>query len=442
MVVPHSRPDRRHLRRLFLGGGAVLFALGMLVALFGSTSVAARQAMPIDFNVNWTAAQRLVDHRPLYDRHASHTEAVAEIGDEMRVQDDCLFCGFVGPPATALLHATFLPLGHDGAVAWFRVLAVLGMIAAVVVTARVLPSASRLPATLLGLGALLVSFPLANTIDVGQGNEFVMLGIAFGIYGAMRRRWAVCGIGLGVATILKVSPVLLVIYLVARGRRLPALWAAGTVGVLSAVAAVVGRPVELVHWLRHVAPAIGHGSIHVWNQSLVGWLARVTSSGHVDATVQSTLAPIWSLVAYALAAGALFALWARRRRVPLQPLELGAVCLVALLVGPLSWEHYFVWAFVPFVLCFDLDLWIDRSRREVAVLIAALAVGTCLLAVPLQTLWSMTDVVAWRAVITGPATIAALLYLAVAARLLWRPDARARPRVIARDAVHATGGQR
>ena len=145
-----------------------------------------------------------------------------------------------------------------------------------------LPPASRLPATLLGLGALLVSFPLANTIDVGQGNEFVMLGIAFGIYGAMRRRWAVCGIGLGVATILKVSPVLLVIYLVARGRRLPALWAAGTVVVLSAGAAVVGRPVELVHWLQHVAPAIGKGSIHVWNQSLVGWLARVTSGGHLD----------------------------------------------------------------------------------------------------------------------------------------------------------------
>ena len=300
---PAPVPTARQLRKVFLGGGAALFAFGMLFALFGSTSVAARQAMPIDFNVNWTAGQRLVDHRPLYDRRASHAEAVAEIGDEMRVQDDCLFCGFVGPPATAMLHAAFLPLGHDAAVAWFRVLAALGMIAAVVVTARVLPPASRLPATLLGLGALLVSFPFANTIDVGQGNEFVMLGIAFGIYGAMRRRWAVCGIGLGVATILKVSPVLLVIYLVARGRRLPALWAAGTVVVLSAVAAVVGRPVELVHWLQHVAPAIGKGSIHVWNQSLVGWLARVTSGGHLDATVQSTLAPIWSFAAYALAAG-------------------------------------------------------------------------------------------------------------------------------------------
>ncbi len=221
VVALDSPVDGGRLRRLFLACGVALFAFGALFALFGSTSVAARQAMPIDFNVNWTAGRRLVEHRPLYDRRASHAEAVADIGDEMRAQDNCLFCGFVGPPATALVHAAFLPLGHDAAVDWFRLLAAVGMIAAVVVTARALPRRSRLPAALLGLGALLVSFPFANTIDVGQGNELVMLGLAFGVYGAARRRWAVCGIGLGVATILKVSPVLLVVYLVARDGSCP-----------------------------------------------------------------------------------------------------------------------------------------------------------------------------------------------------------------------------
>ena len=176
----------------------------------------------------------------------------------------------------------------------------------------------------------------------------------------------------------------------------------------------------------------------MWNQALVAWLARVTSSGHLDATAQTTLAPIWSVLAYALAGAALLALWSRRRGAPLQPLELGAVCLVALLVGPLSWEHYFVWAFVPFVLCFDLALWEGRGRREVTMLVAALAVGTVLLALPLQSLWSMTDAAAWRAVITGPATFAALLSLAVATRLLRRTSKRERDdELLAHDAVHA-----
>jgi hypothetical protein len=99
------------MRRLFKGVGVLLLGLGVLAFCFGNVSVAARHATPID--MNWIAAQRLVDHQPLYDRAASHAEAVRLLGPEMRKQDDCIFCGFAGPPVTALLHVPFLPLGHD-----------------------------------------------------------------------------------------------------------------------------------------------------------------------------------------------------------------------------------------------------------------------------------------------------------------------------------------
>ena len=345
--------------------GALLLGFGVLTFGFGNVSVAAREATPIDLNVNWIA-RRLVDGQPLYDRAASHDEAVRLLGPEMRKQDDCIFCGYVGPPVTALLHVPFLALGHDAGVPWFRIVAVLGMVGALVLTARVLPSGSRAPAALLGVGALLISFPFANTIDVGQGNEFVMLGLAAGIWGVMRGRWGVAGIGLGLATLLKVSPVLLIIYLLLRGERRPAIWAAATGAVLSLTAALVGRPLELWNWLRDVAPEIGRGSLHVWNQAGVGWLARLTSSGHVDLAVQRTLPQFWSLLAYALAGVTVVALWSHRRNRPIVPLELGLLVLVALLVGPLSWEHYFVWAFIPFVLCFDVELWAGRTRAGVA----------------------------------------------------------------------------
>jgi alpha-1,2-mannosyltransferase len=412
--------DGARIGRLFAVVGALLFGFGVLTFGFGKVSVAAREATPIDLNVNWIAAQRLVDGQPLYDRAASHDEAVRLLGPEMRTQDDCIFCGYVGPPVTALLHVPFLALGHDAGVTWFRIVAVLGTVGALVLTARVLPSGSRAPAALLGVGALLVSFPFANTIDVGQGNEFVMLGLAVGIWGAMRKRWGVAGIGLGVATILKVSPVLLIVYLLLRGERRPAMWAAATAVVLSVTAALVGRPLELWHWLRDVAPEIGRGSLHVWNQAGVGWLARLTSSGHVDLAVQRTLPQFWSLLAYALAGVTVVALWRHRRNRPIVPLELGLLVLVALLVGPLSWEHYFVWAFIPLVLCFDVDLWAGRTRAGVAVLLAALAFGTYLLTIPVQSLWTITDATPWRAALTSLATVAALLYLAVVVRLLTR----------------------
>ena len=81
-----------------------------------------------------------------------------------------------------------------------------------------------------------------------------------------------------------------------------------------------------------------------------------------------------------------------------------AVCLVALLMGPLSWEHYFVWASVPLVLCCDLELWLGRSRRELVALACALAVGTWLLTQPLQSLWSASNVPLVRARTVSPST--------------------------------------
>jgi len=64
--------------------------------------------------------------------------------------------------------------------------------------------------------------------------------------------------------------VLLIIHLLLRGERRPAIWAAATAAVLSVTAALVGRPLELWNWRRDVAPEIGRGSLHVWNQAVVG----------------------------------------------------------------------------------------------------------------------------------------------------------------------------
>ena len=122
---------------------------------------------------------------------------------------------------------------------------------------------------------------------------------------------------------------LLIIHLLLRGERRPAIWAAATAAVLSVTAALVGRPLELWNWRRDVAPEIGRGSLHVWNQAVVGWFARLTSSGHVDFAVQRTLPQIWSLLAYGLAGLAIVTLWRHRRNRPIVPLELGVIVLVA-----------------------------------------------------------------------------------------------------------------
>ncbi len=417
-----AKASGRHVSfaRAFLFCGVAVAVLGILVFWFGSVSRAARTSYPYDFNVNWVGAQRLVHGQAIYDTAASARQAAHELGQYMARSNRGPFVSFIGPPSTALLHVPFLALSHSAAVAWFRILAVVGMIASLAITARLLPLGARLGGFLLALGALLVSFPLADTIMLTQGHEFVMLGLAVGIWGTIRKRWGVAGIGLGFATVLKISPVLLIIYLIIRGIRRPAYWAAGTAVVLSIAAAVVGRPIEVWIWLRDVAPEVGRGSLQVFNQSAVGWLARLSANGDANLAVQSPLNRGWQLVAYLFGAILVLVLWKQRRHRELLPLELGMVILIALAVGPLSWEHYLVWAFIPVTLCFDPPLWSGRTRNEITLLVGALGAATYLYSLPLQTVWNTTRGTTLLPWATSPGTLGTVIYLAVAWRLITR----------------------
>jgi len=421
------RNDERDLGRVFRALGVVLSIIGALVFVFGRTSRIARTSFPFDFNLNWIGARRLIRGEDIYDSASASTQAVALLGREMVTTNPSPFVRFIGPPSTALLHVPFLGVDHDTAVTTFRVLTVLLIVASVFVTARLLPKEAQLGGCLLSLGALLVSFPLANTIALGQGNGFVMISLALGVWGATRERWAVAGIGLGLATVLKISPVLLVVYLVLRGRRLPAYWAASTAIAVSCVAAIAGRPIELWIWLRDVAPDVGRGSLQVFNQSVVGWVARLTAGTDADLADQSVLGRHWGIAANLVAAVLLVILWRKRRNFELIPLELGAVIVIALLVGPLSWEHYLVWAFIPFTLCFDPTLWTHRTRRATAAVAACLAIGTYLLTIPLQIVWLDSRGTEWAPWVTSPGTLAALLFFVAMWQLLTPTGASRHP---------------
>jgi alpha-1,2-mannosyltransferase len=284
--------------------------------------------------------------------------------------------GFVGSPPVALEHVPFLPFGHDAALATFRVLAFVTMVGAVALTARAVQPGSRLPCALIGVGALLVSFPMAKTVALGQANGFVMLSLAAGVWACSREKWSIAGVGFGVATVLKVSPGLLVVYLLIRGRRRATAWAAATVAVLFAVSAAIGRPADTIVWITDVSPRLSRSVLTSLNQSIVGAAGRLTT--HLGFHSSSPPGHRY-LLGYALAIGCVAGLWHSRRGRPLDVLELGILVLVALLAGPLTWDHYVTWAFVPLVLIVDPMRWRGRDRIRVCALASAVAVSVLLL---------------------------------------------------------------
>jgi alpha-1,2-mannosyltransferase len=376
-----------------------------------------RDSRPFDFDINWVAGHRLVDCNRLYDTAASRAEAVRLLGPSMRDTFRDPFTSFVGLPVVALVHAPFSLLHHDDALALFRLLSAIAMVGALALVARTLAPGSRLAGLAIGLGALLLCEPALWTLGIGQANGLVMLGFAVAIWASQRGRWRLAGVGIGVAAALKLSPVLVLVYLALRGKWRAARWGAGTVLALSAVSPVIGRPGDLLVWIKDVFPEVSAGTLYTGNQSVVAWLAR-TLTGSDDLLNRSALGPIHYL-GLVIAAAALVALWRMRRHAALDPLELGVLILVVLVAGPLSWDHYFVWAAIPLATMIDARYWRAGSPRRNAALALTMAVAVLLFAqhvrVPnaaaIRADWSLR-------LTTTPYALGGILLLVCAAALL------------------------
>jgi hypothetical protein len=373
------RPPR--LARAFTILGCALIGLGVVNVVATQWSLVTGEGL--DFDLNFVAAHRLVDGEALYDRHASRADAMRLVGPEMASSYHETFYSFIGPPTTALVYAPFVGLDAGAAIDLWRVMSALLMVGAVALAAGALPPGSRLPAGLIGVGALLLSSPVARSIGNGQVDAIVMVGIALGLWAAARDRWGLAGVGLGVAAVLKISPILLIVYLVARGKIRAGVAAVATAVAMVVVAACFGRPGELFTWARDVAPAISRASSNVENVSVPAWFARMVSTGN-DLLANDSILQQWRALGVIAAVALLAGVWWRRRADAVVPLELAIVVLVALLAGPLTWDHYASWAVLAIVVLADVSRWSQWSARQRWVAGTAGALGVGLLRVGTQ----------------------------------------------------------
>ncbi|HEY3672418.1 MAG TPA: glycosyltransferase family 87 protein [Acidimicrobiia bacterium] len=407
------------VRRVLLVVGAVLF-LAAVFEFADSARLHYTNNWPVDYNLNIVAARRLVDREPLYDQAAARAEGIELLGKDMAKTGRSVFSSYIGDPAVALTHVPFLPFGNEGGARLFRIVSFFEMIGAIVLVAWSLSPPARAQAALLALAALFFGYPFVKGLALGQGTGLVMLALAVGVFGAARDRWRLAGIGLGVATALKVSPGLLVLYLLLRGKTRAVKSAIVSALALTLAAAAVGRPDDILVWLRDVSPSVSKGTVGAFNQSIVGALARLTTS---VPDFWSHRAPgAWYLLAYVIWAVALCGLWRLRRGREFDPLELGVLILVILVAGPLSWDHYYAWALLPLVLVLDLERWRGRSVVECMVLIGVLVLATWWTrhVIPVPELSAVRGDW-WERVRTLDDVGAGLAYLGVAGWMLARP---------------------
>lgn len=258
--------------------------------------------------------------------------------------------GFTYPPFAAVCMVPMLLVGRTGAV----VGSVLLNAAASMVLLR--GPLRELPLNRGGLvvaGCLFVMLePVRDTFSLGQVN-LLLMALVYADGG--RGRFA--GVGIGLATAVKLTPGIFIGYLLLTGRRWAAAVATGTAAAATAIGVLAAPRASWVFWTQAMWDTHRVGALdYVSNQSLQGALARLGAARPVWVAAVLTVLVLW---AYRV-----------RRAAAVGDDEAGMALtgLAACLVSPVTWVHHLVWA-APAV------AWLARTGdRAVA---AALYVVLC-----------------------------------------------------------------
>ena len=258
-------------------------------------------------------------------------------------------------------------------------------------------------ASAVGAGVLiLLNFrPFADTLAFGQIDLALLLIVTLALWALQRERDLMAGALVALGTLFKIYPVLLLGFLPIKRRwRALAGFVAGMVICNGVAVLVMGWEMHRIY-VTEVLPRIGGSTSWVENQTIAGFLARLTDTPTVAAIYHNRAV---TLVANAFSGLAVLLACALALQ-PAQPastryaLQYSQFLLLMVLAVPAAWMHYETLLFVPFAaLVLHLhERWLSLPRA------VALAASFALIAYGNQ--WSFYD-----GTVMGILTIAGISY--------------------------------
>lgn len=254
--------------------------------------------------------------------------------------------GFIYPPPCAALFLPFTFLPRTVAILLWRLLNLSAYLAGIAMLLRLTRTPLNPRAAQAFVFLALVSPPFLVALSLGQITPLVTWTIIAGLYYTQTNHPMRAGLCLALGTVLKISPVVFIVWLLWR-RQFTAIgaWAIGLVG-LSVVSALITGGEAFRHFLNHCLPLLGRGAISDTNLSFIGLVGRIL---HLGDPHSATILPAdprlttAKLLFYALLlAGTAFAFWRGRtgRTEENAPLEYAVLNMVALLISPITWGHH------------------------------------------------------------------------------------------------------
>ncbi|MCW2637775.1 MAG: transferase, partial [Dactylosporangium sp.] len=304
-----------------------------------------------DLRMYRAAAQALRDGEPIYG---------------VRFDD----LPFTSPPVTAVVMLPTTFYSHAAMTAAMLVFGLVGTFLALLCTTRVLGQSGL--AGRIGLAAAVTALmlwtePFQTTFLDGQLNVAMLLLVLADLAQSDRNRFK--GAGVGVAAALKLVPALFVVYLLLTRRLRAAATAVAVFLVFTAVGWIVEPDASATYWFNGGLDS--HNVLleprFVGEQALQGTIARLLG-------ISTQSGPVWMFAVTVVGIGGLaLATWAQRSG--FEAMGVVVTGLVAVLVSPSSWSHYWVWIAPLALVLIDVAV---RSGGRARTLAAGLPIAAML----------------------------------------------------------------
>lgn len=294
-----------------------------------------------DFSVFYSTASSLVHRQNLY-------------------QTPGLFTGFGYPPATALLFTPFLLFPYAVSQTIFTIINISLVFILSYLLIKLTPTKLTLPVYLLTTILIFLSFPFKFTLGMGQTNLLALVLILLVYNFSYRKQTMLAAVLLGLTFILKpITAITLLFFLFKKPK--VALISLTTAFCIVLLTIFIFDWSLYSHYFLEVLPPLFNfsGREIYYNQGLSGLIARLYPRA------LPRLITYW-LVTLLFITNAVFIL--RKKHPPIYHLSFILTTLV--LVDSLSWQHHFVFLFLPLFVIVNRTL---REKNNISLSFAALA---------------------------------------------------------------------
>ncbi len=411
---------------------AVLLALGLL-RYFQQAVFAPRDVPPVDFAVDYVGATVIRRGELLYDLDALRQAHDEVIVPRIVALHESVYTSYDNPPFTAILVMPFTSLPFPQAKDVYRAFLHLFYIAIIVLVLGADQAYRRYPQWVLIATLALCMEPAYTSITSGQVDIPILLALYLGYWAFKRDHPILAGCAIAVATMIKLSPVLLLVYFLYKRQFKVVIAGVVAVAVLLALGVVVTGADDWIYFAREILPILSQGSTQFENQTLAGLfyglfltplslfslqpmpslaIPKVLTWLTIGGMGLLMLKLFWPLGKDTLREGLRFDL----------EFSLGIVAL--LLASTVAWQHYYVWLLLPLatLLRSDVREWLTAREYIVGAAAFGLSVGLILFPISIFFSWPVDFYAAhWEMRLLFWAKLyGGLILFGLLASLLWR----------------------